>query len=368
MQDTPPPPAERRGRSLARRIYGPRVVGLGLGAICVGAGLLQAGAPSWLWLVLVCNGFVWPHLAYQWATRSRAPFAAEHRNLLLDSVAGGFWVPAMAFNLLPSVLILTMLSMDNIAVGGVRLFLKGLAAHAAGALIAVAILGLRFEPASNLATIAASLPFLVTYPIVIGVVTYRLSLQLSAQKNALRLLHERDSLSGLYSRSHWLQRLDEAFHAFHRHGRPISIVLLDVDHFKDINDNHGHAAGDEAIRHLGQLLRTEVRQSDVAGRLGGEEFGVILHDADAKQAARTAERIRRTLATTVLPIGKGLQLTVSIGVAQLGAADPGSMQWLERADRALYRAKSDGRNAVRIAPASPPPSADHAEQKETAAA
>jgi diguanylate cyclase len=347
------PATRARGAGLVRRIYGPRVVGLGLGALAVGAGLWQNDAPGVLWAALIFNGLIWPHIAHYWALHSAAPYAAEHRNLLLDSFGGGFWVPAMSFNLLPSVLILTMLSMDNIGVGGWRLFVKGLLAHAAGAALALALLGYRLEPASSLATIGACIPFLVTYPIVIGVVTYRLSLQLSRQKNELQRMNERDGLSGLYSRSYWQSRLEQEFHRARRSGRPVSLLSIDLDHFKRINDGHGHAAGDMAIRHLGRLLITELRQTDIAGRLGGEEFAILLTDTTAAKATRLAERLRVALRNARVPIGAGVQLTFSGGIAQLAESDSSHLQWLQRADRALYQAKNAGRDTLRVDGGSP---------------
>ena len=337
-----------RGTRLVRRVYLPRIVGLGLGAACVAAALAQHGAPQWTWVVLAINGFLWPHLAYQWAKRSSSPYAGEQRNLLIDSASGGFWVWAMGFNLLPSVLILTMLGMDNIAVGGVRLFLKGLLAHLAGALLAWPLLGARFEPASTLFVIIACIPFLVTYPLLVGVITFRLSQQLSAQKRELETRSRRDALSGLCSRDYWEQRLAEEFSRHRRYGRPVALLLADLDHFKAINDTYGHVFGDEVIRHVGLLLHGQMRQDDIVGRYGGEEFGAILPETSASQAQQAAERIRHALATAPIQGNPAVRLTASFGIACLSrrASDP--HQWLEQADRALYQAKNGGRDCVRV--------------------
>jgi diguanylate cyclase (GGDEF)-like protein len=175
-------PRSGRGIGLARRIRGPRALGLGLGALCVAGALAQHGAAPWVWALLVFNGFAWPHVAYAWAQRSRDPHAAEHRNLLIDSLLGGFWVPAMAFNVLPSTLIVTMLAMDNLAVGGGRLFARGLVALAAGAAAAALLLGVHVEPAASLTTVVAALPFLVVFPLTIGFTTYKLSMRLARER------------------------------------------------------------------------------------------------------------------------------------------------------------------------------------------
>ncbi|HJV71348.1 sensor domain-containing diguanylate cyclase [Ideonella sp.] len=172
--------------SLPRRIHLPRTIGLGLGGIAVGAALRQHGAASaWVWSALAFDGLLWPHLALWLALRSPRPSEAERRNLLIDSAWGGFWLPAMGFNVLPSVLIATMLAMNNLAVGGQRLFARGLLALAAGAGLGALLLGSALEPAATLPTILACLPFLVAYPLTIGLATYRLSRQLSRQKQAI---------------------------------------------------------------------------------------------------------------------------------------------------------------------------------------
>ena len=126
----------RRGVALVRRMYWPRIIGLGLGAIMVACVLYQIGALAWLWLLLAANSIVWPHVAYLWSKRSTSPYFAEHLNLLLDSASGGFWIVAIGFNLLPSVLMLTMYGMSNIAIGGWRLFIRGGIAHVLSVLVA----------------------------------------------------------------------------------------------------------------------------------------------------------------------------------------------------------------------------------------
>lgn len=338
----------RRGVRLVRRIYLPRVVGLGLGAVAVAGGLHQAGAPVWAWALLAINGFVWPHAAYFWAMRSASPYYAEHRNLLIDSACGGFWVVAMGFNLLPSVLIVAMLSMDNVAVGGVRLFLRGVIAHAIGALLAWPLLGGAPLFAPSLSTVIACIPFMLTFPVMIGVITYRLSQKLSQQKRDLEAVSRRDPLSGLASRGHWEERLHQEFHRWQRHGRPAALLLLDIDHFKRINDTYGHPFGDAVIRSVGELLRKQVRTEDIVGRYGGEEFAAILPDSRAPDAQVAAERIRRGMASIVLPGESGQHLTVSIGIAMLSWRVADARAWVNHADQALYRAKREGRNCVRI--------------------
>jgi len=127
--------------------------------------------------------------------------------------------------------------------------------------------------------------------------------------------------------------------------------MIDIDHFKGINDNHGHKAGDTVLQRLGDILRETLRTVDVIGRLGGEEFAVLLPEADLQSATEVAERLRERVENThvVLEAGPPLQFTVSIGVTALQEKNTNLDILLTRADKALYQAKESGRNKVCIA-------------------
>jgi diguanylate cyclase (GGDEF)-like protein len=157
----------------------------------------------------------------------------------------------------------------------------------------------------------------------------------------------RDPLTDLYNRRFFDQRLREEYAFASRHQRPLSVILLDLDHFKLVNDSHGHPAGDEVLRNVARLIKRCVRQEDVACRLGGEEFGVIVR-IDGREGARAvAERMRKRIEETPVHFGGVLiPITASAGIAT--AAPPHMHEsptaLLAAADRALYRAKDDGRN------------------------
>jgi diguanylate cyclase (GGDEF)-like protein len=165
-----------------------------------------------------------------------------------------------------------------------------------------------------------------------------------AHRSAL-LSARRDALTGLGNRASLDEQLDRELQFATRHTQPLSVALLDIDHFKAINDLNGHAAGDHVLRALAETLRGCVRDSDLAFRYGGEEFAVILSNTGLEGAAQVAERIRGAIAEADfrLPDGTRLSVTGSLGVAehQLGETREGLM---ERADQALYRAKAEGRN------------------------
>ena len=157
-----------------------------------------------------------------------------------------------------------------------------------------------------------------------------------------------DGLTGFLNRRHFLVRLQEEFDRMQRKPESSSSVLmLDLDHFKCINDNYGHATGDAILQHFADIVRGQQRKIDVVGRLGGEEFAIILPDTEISEARVFAERLRKSIADNPLEQQDAtINVTVSIGVAELSAASKSSDNVLSSADRALYLAKENGRNQV----------------------
>lgn len=156
-----------------------------------------------------------------------------------------------------------------------------------------------------------------------------------------------DALTGLYNRRAYDQELAREWRRVQRNGAALSVLLIDADHFKSINDQHGHAVGDRVLQALAALIQRSAREIDVAARIGGEEFAVLLSDTGATSALNVAERIRSQIAQSdTMPV---TGVTVSIGVATL-AAEESAASLQHRADQALYMAKSQGRNRVVSAP------------------
>ncbi len=169
-------------------------------------------------------------------------------------------------------------------------------------------------------------------------------------EEALRRLATTDALTGVSNRGHFMQRAEAELDRARRYGRPLAMVMLDIDHFKQINDRHGHSTGDEAIRALTGASQAMVRQQDVVGRLGGEEFGILMPETDLEAAFRLAERLRVHLAGLVvmLPSGEAIRMTASFGVSALAPAQDNVDDLLARADRALYVSKRNGRDRVSV--------------------
>jgi len=161
----------------------------------------------------------------------------------------------------------------------------------------------------------------------------------------LARLSQTDRLSGLHNRGHWEECLEAEYERYKRTGQTISLIMLDIDHFKDVNDTYGHLAGDEVIRQTSKTVRRTIRKTDVAGRYGGEEFGVILVDTPSENAMIFTERLRKRIeALTVKYDDHVIKFKISIGIAELDKEVTGYKEWLERADKALYYSKENGRN------------------------
>ncbi|MBP2310945.1 diguanylate cyclase [Azospirillum soli] len=159
-----------------------------------------------------------------------------------------------------------------------------------------------------------------------------------------------DPLTGAANRRFFLERAQEEIARSRRYGHPLSVLMTDIDHFKRINDTHGHAAGDEALKRFANLLRDDLRPSDLIGRYGGEEFVVLLPETELADAPAVAERLRAKVeGAELVHDGISFHMTVSIGVAAVDLRDGMIEAALNEADAALYRAKETGRNRVVIA-------------------
>ncbi|MFB6240252.1 MAG: GGDEF domain-containing protein, partial [Gemmatimonadota bacterium] len=170
-----------------------------------------------------------------------------------------------------------------------------------------------------------------------------------ARQRLLEEMKERartDELTGLANRRELMDRLEEEIDRARRYGDPLSVAILDLDRFKEINDTLGHQAGDDVLSRLGELLAEETRAPDVAGRYGGEEFAVVLPETGREEARRLAERVREAVEELDFEAdGEPFGVTCSVGLAEL-EEDEEMDDLVKRADDALYRAKEEGRNRV----------------------
>ncbi len=164
------------------------------------------------------------------------------------------------------------------------------------------------------------------------------------------LMSQIDALTGLNNRAAYDRDIERELGLVERHKRPLSLMILDIDYFKKVNDEYGHAAGDKVIQAVGNILKEVTRTSDVVFRYGGEEFAILLSDVDSLTAMDVAERIRLSVRGLLVDFeSKLINITISVGMASYIAGE-GSESLFKRTDKALYRAKHMGRDQIKIAP------------------
>lgn len=332
---------------MPRRIYPLRILGMGLGGIVVGVVMWERGVSAMLpWLVVVLGAFVWPHLAFWRTRRSADPYRTETRNLLVDSAFAAAFVPLMQFNLLPSVLLVTLTLVDKISTGIRGLWARSIPVMlAAGAASALAV-GVNWAPQTSMLVMLACLPVMTLHTLSVSMVSYQLIRKVSRQNQMLDELRRVDVLTGLYGRGHWQEQAEAALRRHHATDEPACLLMMDIDHFKQVNDHYGHTVGDEALRALAHVVRGNVRAADCAARFGGDEFAIVLPGMRAQDAMALAQRIREQAEGVRLRSLPELRITSSIGVAPADHRHKDLRAWTDAADAALYAAKNAGRNQV----------------------
>ncbi|MDO6447374.1 diguanylate cyclase [Colwellia sp. 1_MG-2023] len=170
------------------------------------------------------------------------------------------------------------------------------------------------------------------------------------ENRELKKLAYTDYLTGLFNRRYFFKQAHELFHQASNLNKPLSVISIDIDHFKDINDQYGHSVGDNVLIAVTKMMRPNIRTEDIIARLGGEEFSIILPDTSKQKAKYIADRIRleQDLSTITVNNLNSLKVKISIGVASLNSNDTTFDDILIRSDQALYLSKSKGRNKVHI--------------------
>ena len=350
-----PRAARVRELSFVRRMHRLRILGWALGFFSIGSVLRLEHVPLGWWVLLVANAFVWPHIAWLLSARNDEPRRAESRNLLADSALGGMWIAVMQFNLLPSVLVAAMLSVDKISVGGPRFLLRTSALLLACCALTSAALGFPLGLDTPMTVIVACIPLLLVYPVAVSGVSFRLASKLARQNKRLDELGRTDGLTGLANRRQCFALAETELARHYRTGRPAALLIMDIDHFKDINDRYGHPMGDEVLCSVADILRRCCRETDTPTRYGGDEFLVMLPETDLRGAEEAARRIRGELETLRFENAPDLRCTVSLGAAEAGRDITNVDVWIRQADGALYRAKEAGRDRfVAAAPRAQP--------------
>ena len=342
-----------KGLSFARRMYVPRTIGSTLGFVCVVAALAPQYPQWWGWVLIGLHGLAWPHIAYLLARCSKDAYHTEQRSLVIDGLAGGFWVGAIGLNPLPSVVILSMILMDKMAAGGPLMLVKIVTGQVCGGVLGYWLLTPELFPPTTTAQIYACLPLLLVYPMSVSYISYLLGVQLGEHKRALARLSQTDGLTGLTNHGAWKAILAKEYDRCRAGHGVTTLALIDIDHFKRINDNHGHLVGDSILRVISTLLTRHLGTTELLGRYGGDEFCVLLPGVTAECAAERLEPLRESVALYRDPLLPELQLTLSIGVAAFQPNLSCAEAWLHEADMTLYCAKRAGRNRIALAGSTP---------------
>ena len=346
--------------------YRVRATSFAFAGVLISVLLSNQLAPLYLWWVLGFLFFIYPHLAYWHARRAQDSRRAEFLNLHVDTVLLGLWTGMLGWPLWITFMLCITSTVNRVLVRGFRASLWAMVVFfGAGCLVWFGWREGRWRLAEDQIEVSV-LCALGTFVYLLGVAQIAYSRTASLRKTRRELqqrvvevesLQEklieqtiRDPLTGLFNRRHLEPTLAREVARCRREGRPLSVMLLDVDHFKRINDGHGHAVGDEVLRQMAAVLSRSVREEDLACRYGGEEFVLVLPSMAAGHALERAEALRRALGELLIPLEGGgrLRLTVSIGVATYPEAGTTPDHLLRAADEALYAAKHAGRDVVKV--------------------
>lgn len=356
------PPATRTVHWLVRMNHRNRTFFYALLFLALGAHFRHTGASAAAWVVLVVQFLVYPQIAYWTARRSPRQSKAEMHNMVVDNLFGGLWAGLLGMPVWITFTLFIGNCINVVAFHGYPGLLRLVAAMGCGLLGGLALYGNRpLHPDIDMATSLLCILALTLFLTVFAHTSYRRAMdqhksntrlreqfeEIRALQDQLREQAVRDPLTGLYNRRHLDATLADGLARCGAEGLPLSLLMIDIDHFKRINDTHGHAAGDAMLQALAQLLQRHVRVQDLACRHGGEEFVLLLPDTPLAVARERAEALRR--AFEVLEVRHGpevLSTTLSCGVAAFPQHAGQPLALMARADEALYDAKVRGRNRV----------------------
>lgn len=354
-----------------------RTVSFACSFLVIGAHLWGKDYGAVAWSLLVFQFLVYPHLVFWRARRAADSLRAELDNLALDSLLVGIWIAAIAFPVWIAFTLFMSTSLNLAITEGRRGIFAAMLAFSGGVLISILAGGFRWSPHTDWLVTLLCIVGLSVYLLTIGNVAHVRNKNLRETRGILKgeeqallatndvlrrqldEIHQlqeklreqanRDPLTGLYNRRYLDDALELEVARCRRSGRPLCLAMIDLDHFKRINDIHGHNAGDEALRRTARTLEECVRVTDTCGRWGGEEFICLLPEAELAGGHELAERMRHATASQSMQWhGRPLAVTVSIGLAMLREGETVGA-FVARADAALYRAKEAGRDRVMVA-------------------
>lgn len=327
----------------------------------------QSHSP-WTMAWMAAQFLVYPHAVYLAAKYAKNPLATEIRTMVLDALAFGVWSAVLQFPLWITFSLWICAVMGLSAFRGLQGALIASVTMVVGSLLVVGWNGMRFSPQTDVLVTLICMASLALYLFLFSLDANRRALVLRAIRHKLmqsetalqQQLHEVqslqslltqqvncDPLTGLYNRRYLTETMGRELSRCMREGQPLSVLMIDIDHFKQVNDTYGHQAGDEVLKQLGAILVQEVWGSDLACRYGGEEFLVLFPNMALPAAQARAELYRQKVEVANFGLGEfQISMRLSIGVAGFPGHATTPEGLIQAADRALYEAKRQGRNRV----------------------
>lgn len=324
-----------------------RAVGLATLFFPLADGLSAKSIEFFWWVLLVIWVFFWPHIAWKIACRAAVPRHSEQNNVKADGVVAGFWIGILEMNPLIALAVLVVAGLNFLGAGGMKIFISGMLLLLISVLITSALFAVGTSFMSTYTNLIWVIPAVMLYPFVFSCMSYYTVLELIRDKQKLKETSSRDGMTGIYNRTHWDRIFYDEFETCRQSGIQAVLILIDIDHFKKINDTWGHDAGDEAIMAFARVLQSTLRKDDICARLGGDEFAVFMRDITPLNALGIVSRIRRNLKEVSLSERVKIRLGISAGVAILTAGTDSGQEWIKKADIALYHAKEHGRNRTK---------------------
>ena len=381
--DSSPPPqaSPAYARALLQMIHRLRASGSVLALLVLASHLAPREPGALVWLLLGLHFLVYPHLIHARALRATHPIRAGLHNFLLDAALLGLWTGALGYPLWISFTLFICNLVSVMLYHGPRATLLAAALFIGSGLGWLLATGTPLAAATSNLSTGLSAAGLGVFLLLVSHLNFRRTLKLRDTREALRrseqalqsandALHRqidevsalqarlseqanRDPLTGLYNRRYLDTTLERELARCQREGLPLCLMLIDLDHFKQVNDRWGHPAGDEVLRQLADMLASHARLGDVVCRYGGEEFLLLLPGMPLQVALERAERWRQDFAAATVLFGDlTLHATLSIGVAAHPRDGSTAAALIRAADQALYQAKHGGRNRVAAAAAS----------------
>ena len=320
-----------------RRIYVLRLFGFAVGFFPLLILLHSQHAATWVIAAVALACFVWPHVAYLRVRHAPKPLERERWNFMVDSINGGWFVAAVHFAPIASVVVFLMFAIDNMAAGGWRLFGAGLLATALGATFGVLVFGGHIQSTMDAHAALAWVPVVIGYPLVLAKTTYDVYLKLTERSHRLRELSERDGLTGLANRMTITAKLQAMIARAER----VHVLFIDLDAFKTVNDALGHNIGDRLLVQVAKRLAACIGHDDVVARYGGDEFVIVSESCEDEALAGA---VLRSLAQPVTVAGHELVVGASIGISAFPDDGADAESLIRAADMAMYVAKGRGRN------------------------